>query len=130
MQLPLFAFRLWQFTDVPSNWFIVSDAHDPILTLIRDLHFEYWTRYDYLVHYFIFHMFFLMAIEKYPEEWSKVPFISDYVNHNMQRAMREDYSEEIMRSLAQACDIHKLTYKLGKRIPSSSSIYQHILDSH
>ena len=129
MHLPLFVFRLFEFADVPSNWFMVSDAHDPILTLVRDLHFEYWKKYDYMLHYYIFHMFFLMAAEKYYEEWSRVPFISDYVNHNLQRIMREDYSEERVKICAKACDFHKLTWKTEKEPPSPRSIYQHIANS-
>ncbi|MBQ3653015.1 MAG: hypothetical protein II954_01205, partial [Synergistaceae bacterium] len=147
MHLPLFVFRLGNFAEnlrrfpktvsrlnytavVASNWFITADAHNPILELTRDLHFEYWRTYDYCIYYGVFHMFFKMASEVFADEWSKVPVILSQLPHQMQFRMYEDYSDEKMKYFAGISDFHKMTYKIDPdRVPSASSIYQHIAES-
>ena len=126
--MPLFVFRENKFASASSSWFIVSAPHDPIITLTRDLLFQYWLDYDYLMHYFLFHMFLKMATEVFPEEWSAVPFFSNIGPHKMQRSMYKDYTEERMKYFASISDFHKLTYK--SRIPSPSSIFQHVIDTY
>lgn len=128
MDLPLFVFRENNFASIASSWLIVSEAHDNIITLTRDLLFKYWQDYDYLIHYSLFHMLFKMSAEKFTDEWSKVPFLTDQPPHEMQWAMYDDYSEEKMKHFTDISDFHKLTYKLH-HTPSSSSIYQHIIDN-
>ena len=98
--------------------------------LTRDLMFRYWKDYDYLMHYFLFHMFFKMATEAFADEWSKVPVFSNQLPHQMQFRMYEDYSDEKMKYFAGISDFHKMTYKIDPdRVPSASSIYQHIAES-
>lgn len=113
MNLPLFTFSGVENEGAISNWFIVSDPHDPILTLVRDLHYAYWKDYDYLMHYFIFHMFFYVAANAYKEEWSSVPFISNQPPFAMHYAFSagETYSEARMKYFESVSDFHKLTYK-------------------
>ena len=129
MRLPLFVFQMKSFACVNSSWFIVSDAHDPIITLTRDLLFEYWKNYDYLIDYFIFHRFFKMATEAYSEEWSKVPYFANSFPHEMQHSMYEDYSDEKMKHFAEVSDFHKLTYVTPEKL-TPSSILQHVIDSY
>ncbi|MBR0034684.1 MAG: hypothetical protein IJP54_03315, partial [Synergistaceae bacterium] len=50
--------------------------------------------------------------------------------HQMQFRMYEDYSDEKMKYFAGISDFHKMTYKIDPdRVPSASSIYQHIAES-
>lgn len=125
MHLPMFLFHY-------SNWFIVSAPNDPILTLVRDLHFLYWKDFNYCMHYFIFPMFFDMAANVYKDEWNNVPFISSEPLLEMFHARYEDYSEEKMNHFKEISGFHKLTYKIGsgKNLPSSSSIYQYVVDNY
>ena len=120
LDLPLFLFR-WSERDVSvsdihsgiDNWFIVSDPHNPILELVRDLHYAYWKDHDYLVDYFIFHTFFEMAAQVYRQEWEKVPFMDaslPYVTFEAAKA-GELYSEERMKYFESLSGFHKLTYK-------------------
>ena len=127
MHLPLFVFQEHHFASASSSWFIVSDPHNPVITLTRDLLFKYWENYDYLMHYFLFHMFFKMASEVYAEEFRKMPYFSNRPPHAMQRAMYEDYSEEKMERFAEMSDFHKLSWKIDPdNQPSASSIFRHV----
>ena len=137
MHLPFFAFHCdilpllpetWQ---AASNWFIVSDPHDPMLELTQKLLFKYWKDHDYAVNYFIFYMFFKMATDTYPDEWKKVPFISNWPLHEIRKQMWNDYSDEKMKYFEGISDFHKMTHKLvppGQLPPSS--IIQHVIDSY
>ena len=129
MRLPLFVYQTKSYSCVASSWFIVSDAHNPIITLTRDLLFQYWKDYDYLIHYFLFHMFFKMATEAYPDKWSKVPYFSNRPPHEMQHSMYDDYSDDRMKYFAGISDFHKLTYVRPEKL-TPSSILQHVIDSY
>ena len=136
MHLPLFAFR----DDTPSrplstlwpaeNWFIVSYPHNPILELTQKLQFQYWKDYDYLIHYFIFYMFFRMAAEAYLDEYNKIPFVSSQPSFAMRNNMYDDYSEKRMKKFEEACDFHKLNHKIDTSRQTPSSILQHVIDSY
>ncbi len=133
MQLPLFASNtsnLYPFYMVASSWFIVSEAHNPIITLTRDLLFEYWKSHNYLIHYFLFHMFFKMAAKKYPEEWSRVPYVDNAPWIEMGKAAYDDYSDEKMKYFAGLSDLHKMSYKFDSERLTPSSILQHVIDSY
>ena len=131
MHLPLFLIHEYEqltFFSAASNELIVSAPHDPILTLTRDLHFQYWKDFDYLLHYMLFHMLFKLATEAYPDEWARVPYVPCSVHFEMQRAMYQDYTEEKMEHFREVFDFHKLTYKLDpNNMPSDRSIYHHVV---
>lgn len=136
MHLPLFAFR----DDTPqhplsvwlsaSSWFIVSDPRDPILELTQKLLFQYWKDYDYLIHYFLFHMFFRMAAGAYFERYNKIPFVSNQAPQRMQWEMYDEYSDEKMRQLTSASDFHKMNHKIDRNRLTPSTILQHVIDSY
>ena len=131
MHLPLFVFKWDSPIFAASSWFMVSYSHDKIITLTRDLLFEYWKSYDYVMHYFLIHMFLKMAANAYPEEWEKMPAMSNQPPFHMGDARYDDYSEDRMKYFESISDFHKLTYKFKDGIPpSQSSIFQHIIDTY
>ena len=131
MHLPLFVFQWDSPIFAASSWFMVSSPHNRIITLTRDLLFEYWKNYDYIMHYFLLHMFMNMAAEAYKSEWEKMPVMSNQPPFHMGDARYDDYSEERMRYFESISDFHKVSYKLKDGIPpSSTSIYQHIIDTY
>lgn len=125
MNLPFFIFRWNKNTTGISNWFIVSAPHNPILELVRDLHYAYWRDHDYLTDYFIFHMFFEMAAQTYRDEWDKVPYIYAGIPLSLLDAVKQGelYSEERMKHFEELSGFHKLTYKtIAPRQWESSAI--------
>lgn len=112
-----------------SNWFISSGKNDGILVLTRDLLFNYWKDYNFLVNYYIFHFFFAMSTEIYKEEWEQIPTYTNDSPHQMQREILCQYSDERFMELAEISNLHKLTYKeLGKK-DLAGTMLKHILDN-
>lgn len=112
---------------VASNWFIKSNAKNPILLLTRDLLCEYWKKTNVAIDYYIFHLFFKMATEKYPEIWKQVPIYNNVNPHIMQFELFEKYDKQRFAYYANISDFHKLTYKFkGNKIAKNSNV-AHIL---
>lgn len=97
-----------------SNWFITACTNNPILLLVRSLLFDYWEKNNKLIDYFIFHDFFQLAIEAYPEEWSKVIPFNNSVPHILLLRLFENYDEDIWNAVIKMSCFHKLTYKFTK----------------
>ena len=116
----LFAFKTRERNDPATcaqSWFMSARRNDPILSLTRDLLYEYLRKSGFVIHYFIFYFFMTMASEKYADEWKRVPFFSDVPPHILQRELSDTFSEERLTQIRRMSDVHKLSYKL----PESSS---------
>lgn len=83
------------------------------------------------MHYFLIHMFLKMAANACPDEWNKVPYMSNQPPFHMGDAMYDEYSAERMSCFESISDFHKLTYKFKNGVrPPQSSIYQHVIDTY
>lgn len=106
-----------------SNWFITSCTNNPILLLVRAMLFDYWSKNDKLIDYFIFHYFFQLAIEVYPEEWKKVIPFSNSTPHILLLRLFEDYNEYTWNCVRDMSRFHKLTYKFSKEKENLKNTY-------
>ena len=97
-----------------SNWFITAKKENCILKLTRDLLYEYWKKQNSLIDYYIFHDMFELAIEAYPDEWQKVPPVSNSTSHILLLRLFDKYDEELWGVIKGQTSIHKLTYKFSK----------------
>ncbi len=112
---------------VSSSWFIVSDKDNPILKLTRDLLFEYWKKYNFLIDYFAFHMMLKLSAQKYNYIWDEVPFISNQIPHQMQfKGLWDKYSDDLMKKFADMSDFHKLTYA-GNRNLTDDTLFNYLI---
>ena len=50
-----------------SNWFISAHSNNEVLMVLRDILYAYWKDYDCTLDYYIFHLFFALISEEYPE---------------------------------------------------------------
>lgn len=55
--------------------------------VLRDLLYQYWQDYDCVVHYYMFHLFFSLILEKYSKEVAKMPRFGNSIPHYLQRRM-------------------------------------------
>lgn len=94
-----------------SNWFITACTNHPLLLLTQALLYNYWKTHTYLVDYFIFHDFFQLAIEAYPEEWEKVIPFSNSTPHILLLRLFEPYDHETWTAVQNMTPFHKLSYK-------------------
>ena len=111
-----------------STWLISSCCNNPLIKIVKKLLTKYWLDKDYLQTYFIFHMFFRMAIEEYPQLFENVPKVSNVPPHFMQFELHCKYSSERFMELKKMSPIHKLTYKLPAEILSDkNNLYSHLI---
>lgn len=106
-----------------SNWFITSCSNNPILLLVRSMLFDYWSKNDKLIDYFIFHHFFQLAIEAYPEEWEKVIPFNNSTPHILLLRLFENYNEYTWNCVKDMSRFHKLTYKFSKEKENLKNTY-------
>ena len=110
-----------------SNWFITACTGNPLLRLTQALLYEYWSKNDKLVDYFIFHDFFQMAIECYPDEWKKVIPFSNAVPHIFLLRLFEQFNEDTFRAVAAMSPFHKLSYKFDPAKAQKEDTYYRYL---
>lgn len=114
-----------------SSWLITACTGHPILRLTRALLYEYWRKNREMADYFLFHDFFELAIEAYPEEWNKVVPFSNAAPHILLLRMFEPYSAEIWEAVKGMTPFHKLSYKFDAekaRIPGT--YYKAVLEEN
>lgn len=106
-----------------SNWFMTARQNNPILLLTQALLYDYWEKHNALVDYFIFHDLFQLAIEAYPQEWSKVVPFSNSVPHILLLRLFETYDETVWSAVQKQTPFHKLTYKFTDEQASLANTY-------
>ena len=114
-----------------SSWYICSYSHNILLETVKKLLTEYWKNENYLMHYFLFHLFFTLACEFYPNEWKKVPKFSNIQPHILASEIFDEFNEKREKQIFEMCPIQKLSNKL--KIPSNveNTFYsKYILDDN
>ena len=125
LHYPLFIFQgFWRGNDahLGSNWFIVGEKNNPILKTTRDLLYKFWEDHDKLgegAWYFIFHLMFKFAAEKYPQIWNRMPLFSNIPPHILQLDFFKPFSFERFEQIKSMSNFHKLSWKYPPEIFSS-----------
>lgn len=130
---PFFMYSSWHWLcgDVRpvSTWFIASCKNHPLLKLVKSLLEKYWLDKNYLQTYFIFHMFFRMAITEHPQIFESVPKVSNVPPHFMQFELQKKYCAKRFAELKTLSPIHKLTYKLPEKVLASrDTLYAYLIN--
>ena len=99
-----------------SNWFITSCTGNWVLKELRELLYRYWEQYDCVVHYYMFHLFFGMIVEKHPDVASRMPRYGNRIPHYLSRRMGDEYDVEWMEKLKEHSCFHKLSSRLEKSV--------------
>ena len=110
-----------------SNWFITASSGNPILLLTQALLYEYWRKHNKLIDYYIFHDFFQLAIEAYPDVWDKVIPFSNSTSHILLLRLFDFYNEDIWEGIKSQVCFHKLTYKFKKEESYKKGTYYDIM---
>lgn len=112
-----------------SNWMITANKENHLLVLLREMLFEYWRRYDCVVDYYIFHLFFGIIAGKYPNEFARMPVLNSYFCTELIRHLGEhDQSNNLDRFLSKA-SIHKLGHRPNKNVlEDEDNIYHKLLE--
>lgn len=106
-----------------GNWLIYSNANNLILQETQNLLLEYWKTHNYMIHYFIMHMFFRMVTDYYPNEWKKVPYFNQIDQHIFSRELSNKYDEKRFNQIKALTSIHKLSNKTDYSNIANESYY-------
>lgn len=118
LQSPLFCYKSSYLSPgkmKASSWFIAAGRNNEIIIRTKDLLVEYWKRENYQKHYFIFHLFFAIAVDTLPhltQQWKAVPYFSSENPHILSFELSEPYDEKRWEQIKTLSPVHKLTYKL------------------
>lgn len=129
----LFLYSNWMKNDdaiVASNWFITSEIGNPILKTTKDLLFKYWKDYSYLVNYYIFHIFFTIASEKYKETFKNMWKYSNIPPHILQFELTDIYNFERFEQIKRMTTIHKLSHKIDFSKCNGNTNYDFIIKEY
>lgn len=112
-----------------SSWFMSSKADYPLLKYVRDLIFAYWQKENELKHYFLFHFFVTMAMEKYPKYIENAFYVSNINPHVLLfEYLFKPYSKDVLNNLKQTCFVHKLSYKFDlENVNTKGTFYDEIV---
>lgn len=132
---PLFVYRQLDLTRlgkspiVASNWLIYANSNNNILLLTRELLWKYWKEKNVLENYFIFHIFFTIATERYPEQWEKVPIFNNHSPHTLHFELNNEYSKSRWEEIIGMSSFHKLNHHLNYS-GGKDTFYKFIIESY
>jgi len=108
-----------------SNWFISAYSNNKILMFVRKLLYEYWKNNNRVVDYFIFHMFFAIVCEWFPEEYEKIPKYCNSIPHVLLLELFTEFSVQRFEEIKSMSSIHKLSYKFDEgQINKQNTFYE------
>jgi hypothetical protein len=110
-----------------SNWFITADRESHLLILLREMLYEYWRRYNCVLDYHVFHLFFNMIAYKYSDEIKKMPLLNSYHCIELLKHLGEGSQPERLERFLSRVSIHKLSYRLNKKIMENKANTLHDL---
>lgn len=106
-----------------SNWFITAKPYHKFIIFTKELLYDYWKNNDELVDYFIFHYFFQMVIDKYPDEWKKVVPICNSMPHVLLLRLYDKYDPIVWENIKKVTPFHKVSYKLDEKLINTKESY-------
>ena len=112
-----------------SSWLISAKAGDPILLETRKYLYEYWKKYDYLINYFVFHLFFAIASRNNADEWKRIPMMNNCSPHTMMFELGNTYRDSDWARLVKECPFHKLERHTDYS-STKNTIYKKIIEDY
>lgn len=114
-----------------SSWVITANAGNWALMTLRDMLYAYWRDYDCVLDYYIFHRFFGMIVEQWPEVLNGMPRRWSIPSLYLRDCLADDYDEEWWKELTSHVCFHKLNYRKAEDAArNSSSYYNHFMFDH
>ena len=116
-------------SSIISNWFMTARPNQKFIFMMRELLYDYWKNNDEVIDYFIFHDFFQILIDRYPEEWNRVVPFSNSVPHILLLRLFDEYNDAIWNAVTAMTPFHKLTYKFkNSDTMKTNTNYQKIME--
>lgn len=114
-----------------GNWFISSCTNNEVLMVLRDMLYAYWKDYDCLVNYYVFHLFFSMLREVYPNEIASMPYGYAMRSLALVTHWGEPFKQEQWDRLTSKVCFHKLAYSVKKEaLIGRDNYYHHVINQY
>ena len=97
-----------------GNWFISACSNNEVLVVLRDMLYAYWREHDVVLDYYLFHLFFDMLREVFPEQIAAMPYAYAPRSLALVKHWGEPFDEERWQRLVSRVCFHKLTYMPDK----------------
>ena len=131
---PLFVYkdvnldRVSEMPIVASSWLISSYSNNDIIVATKKLLFAYWEKENKLINYYIFHLFFKIATEKFQEEWNRVPTFSNVPPHILQFELLDTFDPNRLEQIKKMSPIHKLNKGIHNINCEKFTFYDYIIN--
>ncbi len=112
---------------VMDSWLIYAKPQNPILGQVQNLLFLYWKKKKHLCEYFLAHLFFEIVLEKYPEEWDKIPYKNSIDAHILIKYINKKYDESEFEFIKSQSFCHKLNYKCTLNEELANTYYKKLI---
>lgn len=111
-----------------GNWFISACTNNEVLMVLRDMLYAYWREHDCVLNYYLFHLFFGMLREVFPEQIAAMPYAYAPRSLALVHHWGEPFDEAKWQRLTERVCFHKLTYMKDK-VPAKveGTYYEYIL---
>lgn len=114
-----------------SNWFISAHSNNEVLMTLRDMLFAYWKDYNCTLDYYIFHLFFTMVANEYPEQIAAMPYGYSMNSLVLLHHLNDEFNQEKWNKLTSKVSFHKLAFRLnGEIINNKGNYYNLILNNN
>ena len=111
-----------------GNWFITSCTNNEVLMVLRDMLYAYWKEYDCLLDYYMFHLFFTMLRDVYPNEIAAMPYGYAVPSITLVHHWGEKFDKEKWERFTDKVCFHKLAYSVKKEVlEGEGNYYKYIL---
>ena len=114
-----------------GNWFITACTNNEVLMVLRDMLYAYWQEHDCVLNYYLFHLFFGMLREVFPEQIAAMPYAYAPRSLALVHHWGEPFDEVKWKRLTERVCFHKLTYMKDK-VPAKveGTYYEYVLNDN
>ena len=114
-----------------SNWFISACSNNEALLILRDILYQYWKDFDCLVNNYIYHLFFKMIANEYPELIKGMPVWDRGSALKLIKVLDLDYNNNLYQRSISESPVHKLSFRISKKTKdNNNSIYNYIIHQY
>lgn len=99
-----------------ANYFISSKTTNPLLIELKDLLLYYLKENGFFFSYFLQSHAITLLKDKNLELWNKMPTVDEELTLQISKILFEKFDEEKFEEIKKLCPIHKLTYKIPKKL--------------
>ncbi len=114
-----------------SNWFISAYSNNEVLMVLKDMLYAYWKDYNCTLDYYIFHLFFKMVAEEYPEQIAAMPYGQSQNSLVLLHHWGEKFKQKKWDKLTSQVYFHKLAFRVGENVTKDKeNYYNYILTEY